>query len=123
MENYTQSEKKMWERSVRSESPKMTDQEINEKYDAREKRIVTESNREKLPNFVAALKRPNYLDLRPFYQRRARWDRERQSKLIESFIINVPVPPYFFMSEPTTRMRSWTVSNVFRPFKLSMKTA
>ena len=73
----------------------MTDQEINERYDAREKRIVTESNREKLPNFVGALRRPNYLDLRPFYQRRARWDRERQSKLIESFIINGPVPQLF----------------------------
>jgi len=73
----------------------MTDQEINEKYDGRERRIVTESNREKLPNFVDALKRPNYLDLRPFYQRRERWDRERQSRLIESFIINVPVPPLF----------------------------
>ena len=95
MGNYTPSEKKMWDQPVRVQSPKMTDQEINEKYDAREKRIVTESNREKLPNFVDALKRPNYLDLRPFYQRRERWDRDRQSKLIESFIINVPVPPLF----------------------------
>ena len=95
METYSESEKRMWDRPSRVQIPKMTDQEINERYAAREKRIVTESNREKLPNFVGALRRPNYLDLRPFYQRRARWDRERQSKLIESFIINVPVPPLF----------------------------
>lgn len=73
----------------------MTDQEINDKYDLREKRIVTESNREKLPNFVDALRRPDYIDLQPFYQRRERWAPERQSKLIESFIINIPVPPLF----------------------------
>lgn len=95
METYFESEKRMWDRPSRVQIPKVTDQEINERYAAREKRIVTESNREKLPNFVGALRRPNYLDLRPFYQRRARWDRERQSKLIESFIINVPVPPLF----------------------------
>src|SRR6266566_2631791 len=35
------------------------------------------------------------MELRPFYQRRPRWDKARQSKLIESFIMNVPVPPLF----------------------------
>ena len=60
-----------------------------------EQRIVTETNREKLPNFVEALARSEYMEVRPFYQRRSRWDEERQSKLIESFIINIPVPPIF----------------------------
>lgn len=35
------------------------------------------------------------IDLQPKYQRRFRWDEERQSKLIESFLMNVPVPPVF----------------------------
>ena len=35
------------------------------------------------------------MQLRPFYQRRQRWDDHRQSKLIESFIMNIPVPPLF----------------------------
>jgi hypothetical protein len=35
------------------------------------------------------------MTLRPAYQRRRRWDAERQSLLIESFIINIPVPPVF----------------------------
>lgn len=35
------------------------------------------------------------IDLFPEYQRRFRWDVTRQSKLIESFLMNVPVPPIF----------------------------
>jgi len=35
------------------------------------------------------------VDMSPGYQRRLRWDSQRQSKLIESFLMNVPVPPVF----------------------------
>lgn len=35
------------------------------------------------------------IDLSPSYQRRFRWDPKRQSSLIESFLMNVPVPPVF----------------------------
>ncbi len=35
------------------------------------------------------------IDLAPKYQRRFRWDENRKSKLIESFLMNVPVPPIF----------------------------
>ncbi|SRR5258706_2080186 len=35
------------------------------------------------------------IDLSPEYQRRYRWDDERKSRLIESFLMNVPVPPVF----------------------------
>lgn len=71
------------------------DRAINERYIRGEGRIVIESNREKLPGFVNQLKDPNYMDLRPFYQRRPRWDAKKQSLLIESFIMNIPVPPVF----------------------------
>jgi hypothetical protein len=89
------SEQNMWARESRSQAPKPSDEEINAKYGRRELRIVTESNREQLPNFVEALKRPGWMKLRPPYQRRPRWDRERQSRLVESFIMNIPVPPLF----------------------------
>jgi hypothetical protein len=89
------SENNMWAKPVRSPIARPSDEEINSKYGSRELRIVTESNREQLPNFVEALKRPGWMKLRPSYQRRPRWDRERQSKLIESFIMNIPVPPLF----------------------------
>ncbi|MBQ2262881.1 MAG: DUF262 domain-containing protein [Loktanella sp.] len=35
------------------------------------------------------------VDVNPHYQRRDRWPRTKQSRLIESFILNVPVPPIF----------------------------
>jgi uncharacterized protein DUF262 len=35
------------------------------------------------------------IDLSPRYQRRSRWDPKRQSALIESFLMNVPVPSVF----------------------------
>lgn len=88
-------EKQMWAQNIRPEQIKLSDAEINEKYDRGEGRIVVENNREKLPGFVEQLQKTDYMDLRPFYQRRPRWDPGRQSRLIESFLINLPVPPVF----------------------------
>ncbi|MCA1408139.1 DUF262 domain-containing protein [Ensifer sp. IC3342] len=39
------------------------------------------------------------IDLTPKYQRRERWEVERQSELIESFLLNVPVPPIYLAEE------------------------
>jgi hypothetical protein len=88
------SEEKMWEKS-RSKDPAnpMTDEQINDKYERGEQRILIEMNREKLPSFAESLKKPRYMDTQPFYQRRPRWDKKKQSRLIESFLINLPVPP------------------------------
>jgi hypothetical protein len=44
---------------------------------------------------LAQLVSDNTIDVSPKYQRRFRWDEERQSRLIESFLMNVPVPPIF----------------------------
>lgn len=41
----------------------------------------------------------NIVDLNPHYQRRNRWTDDKQSKLIESFILNVPVPPIYFSED------------------------
>lgn len=92
--NIAPSEEKMWEKIPnKNHKYQMTNDEINAKYERGEKRILTEINREKLPNFAQALKNPEYMDVNPFYQRRARWDEKKQSRLIESFLINIPVPP------------------------------
>jgi hypothetical protein len=85
----------MWQKQLSLPKARLSDQAINDKYESGEQRIVTEANREKLPTLVEQLKKPGYMELRPFYQRRKRWDAERQSRLIESFIMNVPVPPVF----------------------------
>ena len=89
------SERTMWDDDQVELADRPDDREINERYTRGEGRIVIETNRERLPGFVNQLKQPNYLDLRPFYQRRPRWKVRQQSLLIESFIMNIPVPPVF----------------------------
>lgn len=89
------SEVLMWAEDKGERPERLDDRAINERYVRGEGRIVIESNREKLPGFVNQLKNPGYMDLRPFYQRRPRWDTRQQSLLIESFIMNIPVPPVF----------------------------
>ncbi|MGD1920687.1 MAG: DUF262 domain-containing protein [Pleurocapsa sp.] len=84
----------MWDRPSSSNGKShMTDEQINYKYELGQQRILSEMNREILPSFADSLKRPKYMDISPFYQRRLRWDRQKQSQLIESFLINIPVPP------------------------------
>ena len=39
------------------------------------------------------------IDLEPGFQRRERWKPEMQSALIESFLLNVPVPPIYLAEE------------------------
>lgn len=95
MSTSTDAEKLMWEKPIKEAAEVLSDAQLNEKYEAGEQRIVTEANREKIPNFVKALEKPDYMQIRPFYQRRERWNRQRQSRLIESFIMNIPVPPLF----------------------------
>jgi hypothetical protein len=95
VERIAPSEQDMWLKESGETDRRLNDDEINVKYGKRELRIVTEMNREQLPNFVDALRRTGWMELRPFYQRRPRWDPVRQSKLIESFIMNIPVPPLF----------------------------
>lgn len=71
-----------------------TDEEINEKYLKGEVRIVTEQARYPLSTIKDMFNGTDYI-LNPDFQRRHRWDIIKQSKLIESFIINVPIPPIF----------------------------
>lgn len=52
---------------------------------------VLDYNLETLSSLIQSGK----IDLSPEYQRRGRWNADRQSKLIESFLMNVPVPPIF----------------------------
>ena len=73
---------------------KLTSEEINEKYKKGEVRIITEQARYPLNTIVNMVNSDDYI-LNPEFQRRHRWDTTRKSKLIESFIMNVPIPPIF----------------------------
>ena len=72
----------------------LSDDEINEKYNKGEIRIVTEQARYPLNSIEALLDSEKYIR-NPEYQRRKRWNNTRKSRLIESFIMNVPIPPIF----------------------------
>lgn len=67
---------------------------INRKYIQGDVRIITEQARYPLNTIVSMVESPNY-NLNPEFQRRQRWDNVKKSKLIESFIMNVPIPPVF----------------------------
>jgi len=73
---------------------KLTNDEINEKYNKGEVRIITEQARYPLNTIVNMVNSDDYI-LNPEFQRRNRWDATRKSKLMESFIMNVPIPPIF----------------------------
>lgn len=48
---------------------------------------------------VAAMVEKGAIDTQPAYQRRERWSQARQSALIESFILNIPIPPVYLAEE------------------------
>lgn len=72
----------------------VSDAAINEKYEKGEARIITEQGAVKLSLVNQVFNSENY-ELQPKYQRRITWDSKKRSKLIESFIMNIPVPPVF----------------------------
>ena len=76
------------------EKPRPSDEAINDRYDRGEIRIVTEQARYPLDSITSLLDSGNY-KLDPDYQRRHRWSVGQKSRLVESFIMNVPVPPIF----------------------------
>ena len=77
----------------KEESTIFKEEEIIEKYKNGENRIVTEQARYPLINLNEIFEE-NY-NLKPEYQRKFVWDTVRKSRLIESFIINIPIPPIF----------------------------
>ena len=85
------SEKMMWLESEPKKALKRSVYEMIEKYELGEQRLLLESNRIKLPNFVEKLKyKPDYMVLPPLSHTLAEWDAQKQSRLIESFITNFP---------------------------------
>lgn len=80
------------ENRKKNECLELNQDKIMEKYKKGGFRIVTEQARYPLANLKDIFEPYN---LTPDYQRRRVWDNKRKSKLIESFIINVPIPPIF----------------------------
>jgi hypothetical protein len=74
------------------------DTAINDKYVRGEVRIVTEQARYPLSTVPSLVESDDY-KLNPEFQRRHRWDDAKKSRLIESFIMNVPIPPIFLYED------------------------
>jgi hypothetical protein len=75
-----------------------SDGEIEDKYVRGEVRIVIEQARYPLKQVPEIVASSDY-NLQPDFQRRPRWSIEKQSRLIESLVMNVPVPPVFLYEQ------------------------
>ncbi|WP_178091510.1 DUF262 domain-containing protein [Halopseudomonas laoshanensis] len=77
----------------------LSDEELATKYAESQIRIVRSSLDFTLHTLASSIKDKNYIDIAPGYQRRARWDKKKKSLLIESFLMNIPIPPIFLFEK------------------------
>lgn len=96
--NYFEGEKINIKAKPKKADLKATEEDINNKYLQGKVRIVTEQARYPLNSILQLLANGDY-NLHPEFQRRRRWNRVKQSQLIESFIMNVPIPPIFLYEQ------------------------
>ena len=66
-------------------------------------RMIYQTNNFFLPQIRDLIDRGEVLNLRPAYQRRLRWTVPQKSKLIESLLLNIPVPPIFLYESNEAR--------------------
>jgi uncharacterized protein with ParB-like and HNH nuclease domain len=66
---------------------------LEKKYSQQMRQIV--SQKIDLPISTLPQMIKDQINLNPDFQRRDRWDQEKQSRFIESIIMNVPIPPVF----------------------------
>ncbi|HWM24178.1 MAG TPA: DUF262 domain-containing protein [Chthoniobacterales bacterium] len=72
-------------------------QALEEKYKEQMRQIISQKIELPIATLVGMIGKQ--IKLNPEFQRRDRWDVERQSRFIESIIMNVPVPPVFLGEE------------------------
>lgn len=72
------------------------EESLQQKYARSQLRVVRETKDYTLDYLRHALAPGTKLiDISPSYQRRLRWSRKKRSLLIESFLLNIPIPPVF----------------------------
>jgi hypothetical protein len=80
-----------------------TDNEIEDAYKNLSFRVIYQSNNFFLPQINGLIKGKEVINLRPEYQRRLRWPKKKKSKLIESLLLNIPIPPIFLYESDLAR--------------------
>jgi hypothetical protein len=78
-----------------SEIEDVSEEEIVKKYDEGQARIIIQRNDFLIPNILQMVNDRDILNIQPSYQRRKRWTNKKKSHLIESLLINIPIPPVF----------------------------
>jgi len=76
----------------------MNTKDIVEKFLDAQNRLVFQSSDLSLES-IANMVEAEAINIKPKYQRRERWDKTKQSALIESFLLNIPVPPVFLAED------------------------
>lgn len=71
---------------------------IVERFNSAQNRLVLQSSDLSL-DAIARMVDSNAINVAPEYQRRDRWGPEKQSALIESFLLNIPVPPIYLAED------------------------
>lgn len=71
---------------------------IVERFSTAQKSLVIQAADMSLET-IAAMVEVDAIDVQPQYQRRERWSPSAQSALIESFLLNIPVPPVYLAEE------------------------
>jgi Protein of unknown function DUF262 len=66
---------------------------LEEKYREQMRQIISQKIELPVSTLVEMIR--EQINLNPDFQRRDRWDRQQQSRFIESIIMNVPIPPVF----------------------------
>ena len=85
-----------WFESEDSAPESPTEQvDIVQRYSEAQLRIVRSTMDLSLHNLRQSLRDSSYINMSPSYQRRHRWDIKKRSQLIESLLLNIPIPPLF----------------------------
>jgi len=77
--------------------------DIVRKYNTGQARIVVQRNDFLVPNILQMVQNREILNLTPSYQRRKRWGETKRSHLIESLLMNIPIPPVFLYEQDLAR--------------------
>lgn len=76
----------------------MNEVKVIEKFEGAQDALVLQSSDLSLET-IAQMVDSGAIDVAPKYQRRERWKQHAQSELIESFLLNVPVPPVYLAED------------------------
>jgi len=98
-------EVEQWFESEEEESVEQvaSNRDVAQKASANQLRIVRSSMDLTLHSLRRSMRESSYIDMHPGYQRRHRWDTKKRSRLIESLLLNIPIPPIFLFESDLNR--------------------